>query len=239
MDDSLYVLLQKIREKPGLYIYGMENWLTNFRNFISGYLQRIRDEGNAEYQDCISFWEWEFNEFVAAYYNKSIESEDWFLMILKQTSSDKEAFDKFYELLDKFIELNSERMKNSHVLKFILNPKLDLGVIDELTRISESEMELILPHLILWIEKSDLFIEEPFVKLLIRHSNILIPVIKKKLSILEHNHILKCRILQKLVPELPVEYQKMLVEDLECICSNPTWSEELQDTAKALLDKLK
>lgn len=132
-------------------------------------------------------------------------------------------------------------MSKNRVLKLVPKDKFDNSTLDELMRINESEMELILPELILWIADFNWPVAKDMIRVLIRYPKYLIPIIKDSLALTQNDDILKYWILVKLIPELSIEYQEMLLEDIERIYKYPTLSEESEeicDQAKILLDKI-
>ena len=132
-------------------------------------------------------------------------------------------------------------MNKNDIRALIPKNKFDNSTIDELMKINEFEMELILPELINWIADFNWLIAKDMIKVLIKYPKILIPVIKKSLDISQEDDILKYWILVKLIPELSKEHQKMLLKDIERIYKEPTWREkieEVQNEAKVLIDAI-
>jgi len=109
-------MLQQIRKRPGVYLG--KNSLTALRFFLHGYTFRIVTElwmkrtgldfvttdydyfiqtnDISKYSDCLDG----LDEFVHAYYKEEITVKSCFTVIFENTSSEEEALDKFYELLD-------------------------------------------------------------------------------------------------------------------------------------------
>jgi len=132
-------------------------------------------------------------------------------------------------------------LNKNDIRALIPKNKFDNSTIDELMKINEFEMELILPELINWIADFNWLIAKDMIKVLIKYPKILIPVIKKSLDISQEDDILKYWILVKLIPELSKEHQKMLLKDIERIYKEPTWREkieEVQNEAKVLIDAI-
>ena len=98
--NSVYVILQKIRKMPGIYI-GIKN-IDYLLHCINGYKYRIMDESpNHQWsQDCLDG----FFEFVVSFYNTKAGTLNWNSIILQNTDSQEEAFDKFFELFDVFLD---------------------------------------------------------------------------------------------------------------------------------------
>ena len=132
-------------------------------------------------------------------------------------------------------------MNKNDIIKLIPKNKFDNSTLNELMKISECEMKLVLPELILWIADFNWPIAKDIIPVLIKYPKILIPVIKNSLNISQNDDILKYWILIKLIPELPVEYQHMLLNDIERIYKTPTLSEKnenVQDEAEILFEKI-
>jgi len=105
MDDPLYCILSKVRERPNLYLY--EKSLRYLSNFIRGYTCRAL-ELNPNYHDCLSgkgpTYGVAFEAFVYDYFKTDINStKNWIRIISENSISQAEAFDKFYELMDEFL----------------------------------------------------------------------------------------------------------------------------------------
>jgi len=117
--NSFYYMLQLIRKRPGLYLgvpslnalvhfwHGydcgicVEKWEKETgRNYFDNYDEAIKSGVSSGYNFTSGFL-----EYVADYYNiSSIGGMGWQTIILKNTESDEEAFYKFFELLDIFLE---------------------------------------------------------------------------------------------------------------------------------------
>jgi len=121
--DNIYNMLEKIRETPGLYLkkkslYALSHFWNGFAwgrdveawemstnlNFFENYEEAIsftinRHNKNKHSQiDLIGF-----NEYVHEYYNQPISTKDATTLIIEHSESDEVAFDKFFDLLDEFI----------------------------------------------------------------------------------------------------------------------------------------
>ena len=123
--DSFYFLLQKIREMPGLYL-GKKS-LEALIHFWNGYAIRGNKETWEKETGLNYFEDFEkqpvhltlkmkfepggnyvmdgFNEFVYKHYSCIMPAMSGAWMILEKSNSDEEALDKFFELLDMFLEL--------------------------------------------------------------------------------------------------------------------------------------
>jgi len=103
--DALYDLLTKVYEKPGLII-GQKS-LTILSHFLNGYYWGVADckEIHPETTIMIMHDLWfEFEEFVYMYYGYKITSMSSTGIICKNTTSEEEAFDKYFELLNAFLK---------------------------------------------------------------------------------------------------------------------------------------
>lgn len=95
MDDKkIYDLLITINKTPGLYL-GRKS-LERLSFFIHGYIFR-QTEIDEEYE-CLMLKN--FQKFVENHYN--INTHHWSQIIAFYSSSDEKAFDRFYELLNRF-----------------------------------------------------------------------------------------------------------------------------------------
>ena len=101
--ERLFRLLYKIKENPALYFGGRET-LALLRAFIGGYIERQWEiEKSPEFTYALNG----FQEFVQKKYklgNFTVHS--WDRIIDFYSSSDKEAWDRFYKLLDEFLNEN-------------------------------------------------------------------------------------------------------------------------------------
>ena len=125
-ENSFYFILQEIRKKPGLYL-GSKS-LQSFMQFWHGYVLGIASkewkkstDGRFETQDKVidtvmqhavasnsypldQHFMYGFDEFVHKHYNRNRIAMDASSLILENSSSDEEAFDKFFELFDEFLK---------------------------------------------------------------------------------------------------------------------------------------
>jgi len=98
-------LLKKIYEMPGLYIW--KKSLPFLVHFIGGYSWgedvingHSKDASNAVGSRVLEG----FDEFVYTYYDCKITALNGEALILKNSTSDEDAFDKYFELLDMFLK---------------------------------------------------------------------------------------------------------------------------------------
>lgn len=95
-----YLLLKEIQKNP--YIYVGKLSLERLYAFISGY-QYSERERDPEYRSCLDG----FNEFVSEHYGLHTD-HNWANMIEFFSTSEQEAFNTFYTLLEEFIQNKGE-----------------------------------------------------------------------------------------------------------------------------------
>src|SRR5690554_1976441 len=96
-----YKLLMKIKQRPEMYL-GKKS-ITLLHIFLGGYdLCYYEHFGPAN--DLEQFQQ--FEEFVRLKYNASKSYYNWAGNILNNSTSEEEAFDRFFELLEEFSNLN-------------------------------------------------------------------------------------------------------------------------------------
>ena len=124
--DPFYFLLQKIREKPGLFLgkkslealthfwdgYGYRNFIeswenTTGRDFFENYEEARQSNVGCEPRE--QHFLYGFDAFVHEYYNCEMSTLNGTGLISKNSNSEEEAFDKFFELLDEFLKLTDEQ----------------------------------------------------------------------------------------------------------------------------------
>lgn len=93
--DILYEKLKAIKQKPLIYI--KKKSLSYLRAYIDGYIDR-QCEIDSNYKTDF----FQFSKFIVEYYEVNI-NQGWDKIIEFYSGSDEEAFEKFYELLDKFL----------------------------------------------------------------------------------------------------------------------------------------
>ena len=112
--------------------------------------------------------------------------------------------------------------------KFIPKDKLNLEAIPVLMEISEEEVQPILPELLFCIAEFGWPIGTEVLKVLVRFPNSVVPLIKEILKPIKTdndwliNRYWKYYIITRLIPKLPENSQKLLMEDLQRIIDNPT-----------------
>lgn len=101
--DDLVKILYEIRKKPVLY-FGNRRTLAYLSNFIFGFV--IGQEGtNKEIDGSINWFSpsnGSFQDFVVKKYQITF-SQSWDNIIEFHSSSENEAFDLFFKLLDEFL----------------------------------------------------------------------------------------------------------------------------------------
>lgn len=96
--DSVFNKLKKTRERPEIY-FG-EKSLFLLKAYFDGYIDRQHEIDGKTY-----VWVVGFQEFVQSRYNIT-STQNWSSIIRFYSTSNSEAFDRFYELLDEYFELN-------------------------------------------------------------------------------------------------------------------------------------
>ena len=94
--DRLYDILLDIKNRPELYI-GKPS-LERLYAFIGGYIY-CETLNNSNYVNCLDG----FNEYIAVVYNIKT-SHNWSRIIDFYSTTDDEAFKKFYKHLDDFMK---------------------------------------------------------------------------------------------------------------------------------------
>ena len=117
--DPIYFMSRKIQKDPRRYLEAKS--LTRFEHFMLGYSFRIDMESwekvsNSDFRenydkavlygnsDVIVDTMSGFSEFVHSYYNRELTTLSAAGVILENTDSESDAFDKYFELLDSFIK---------------------------------------------------------------------------------------------------------------------------------------
>ncbi|HMJ65357.1 MAG TPA: hypothetical protein VK615_08390 [Candidatus Binatia bacterium] len=97
-EESIYDLLAHIRRRPGLYIGDPE--LTRLQSFIIGYECGLGRGGLMPRHEEPEFHG--FHDWIARRLGYYESTSGWYKMIRERCVSEREAFDRFYELLDEF-----------------------------------------------------------------------------------------------------------------------------------------
>jgi len=96
---SLFALLQKIRKIPGIYLGAVS--LNALDHFIGGYITKENEIGdNCEIVVCLG----DFKLYVDEVYGRIESAKSAFTVISENTQNDEEAFYKFFELIDEYLE---------------------------------------------------------------------------------------------------------------------------------------
>ena len=121
--DSAIFLLQQIRKRPGLYL-GVKS-LTTLGRFMHGYTFREAAEAwmketGLDFTENYDYFhksfnilvkhpdsfDWrEFDQYIFAHYNVEMGAKSGERIILENSQSEEEAFDKYYELLDLYLNI--------------------------------------------------------------------------------------------------------------------------------------
>jgi len=119
--DPRYLMLQEIRKRPGLFLgkvslealdhflfgYDMREWAYRYKNQTGKEFFENFDEANKtpldnDELDCSN--PDDFNNFVHSHYNHKMSTLNEFSLLSRKCNSDEEAFFKYFELLDQFLE---------------------------------------------------------------------------------------------------------------------------------------
>lgn len=107
MNKELYMIINKVKEKPGLYIG--EPSLSKLYIFILGYIQcmRERDKDSPEF---LSY----FQNYIEVQYkiNKTLIFRHWSDIILFFNANEEEAFFEFYVKMEEYLNLSEEKFKD-------------------------------------------------------------------------------------------------------------------------------
>ncbi|PSF37838.1 hypothetical protein C7H19_07590 [Aphanothece hegewaldii CCALA 016] len=101
---GLFELLSKIKAKPGLYLSHPS--VCELFVFLVGYKTARRELGIEPTEQEIKFYQ-EFHQFIEKEYNLHT-SNSWAKIIMLYCSDEKQGFERFYQLLDKFHSQNKE-----------------------------------------------------------------------------------------------------------------------------------
>lgn len=97
---SSFVVLKMIQAKPMFFLDG-DLSIKRIRSFIVGYECGLAEVG-ASADDSVTLRD--FNDWVADKLEFGESTSGWCNMILTRTESDREAYDRFFELLDQFLK---------------------------------------------------------------------------------------------------------------------------------------
>jgi len=102
--NGLFEILAKIKTKPGMYLG--HSSVSDLFIFLAGYKTARRELGVNPTERELIFHEG-FHEFVQSYYQIH-SSKSWAKIIMLYCSDERQGFDRFFELLEKF-EKSSEK----------------------------------------------------------------------------------------------------------------------------------
>lgn len=102
---NFYDLLEKIREKPGMYL-GSPSVSALF-HFLQGYKVALMEAGISPNKELQEFGE--FQSWLAKRESINI-SASWAKIIIFQSIDERDGFDNFFKFFDEFLEyMHSER----------------------------------------------------------------------------------------------------------------------------------
>ena len=114
--DSIFGLLEKISQKPGLYLGNSS--VTALRHFIVGYKFARQEIGIVPTEIELDFYQ-EFQPWLQRYFHiQTINS--WDKILLFKYVNEEAAFSKFFQLLDEFCQ----RDKNQNIDPMLLDDPL-------------------------------------------------------------------------------------------------------------------
>jgi len=131
-------------------------------------------------------------------------------------------------------------MNCSQLEKLIPKDKFDFEPFPALMIITEEEVKPILPKLLFFVADMNWPIASEMVKVLVRFSESVVPLIKEVLKPTETDEEWKCFIILALIPELSANSQELLLETVQRICDNPTNGEtrgDVWEIAKNYIDR--
>jgi hypothetical protein len=117
-------------------------------------------------------------------------------------------------------------MFDSYLKELIPKDKFDKEVIPKLMQLSEDEISPILPNLLSWTADINWPIAEDIIRVLIRFPYCIVPLIREKLKPTETDEDWKYFIITDLIPQLALEAQKLLTDDISRIIDYPTDGEK-------------
>ena len=106
---SLYTLLDKIHQKPGMYIGSPS--LSSLHMFLCGYAFSRQEQSlplTAEEETFDTFQNWVQQRFSIS------ASVSWAKIILLHAASEQAGFELFYDLWNEFIAEQSDAVVNEH-----------------------------------------------------------------------------------------------------------------------------
>ena len=120
-------------------------------------------------------------------------------------------------------------MEYNELIKLIPKDKFDNNSICKLSELSEDEIKPILPELLFWMADMNWPIAKGIIRVITKFPNSLLPLIKERLKPTEKDEDWKYFIISDLIPQLPVDSQKLLIEDILRIINNPTDGEKISE----------
>ncbi len=99
---KLFEILQKIRNKPGMYIGSTS--VSDLFHFLVGFKTALRELGIAATKEEMDFYR-EFQPWLQKKYHVST-SNSWAKIIMLHCANEQEGFNTFYKLLEEFQNSN-------------------------------------------------------------------------------------------------------------------------------------
>lgn len=116
--------------------------------------------------------------------------------------------------------------------------KFDNSTINDLMKLNEDEISIILPELFNWIKDFNWPIAAEITQVITKFPISLFPLLRKSLRGDEKDEVLKYWVIVKILPKMPIDMQIILCEEIVRICRKPTDSENIEevvDVAKEYL----
>lgn len=108
---GLFDILSKIKARPGMYI-GRSS-VSDLFMFLVGYKTALRELGIKPTPLEVKFYQ-EFHQFVEKKYNLHT-SNGWAKIIMLYCPDEKQGFERFFQLLEEFQELQSQEVHPERV----------------------------------------------------------------------------------------------------------------------------
>ena len=105
MDKNLYNLLKMLHHQYGIFI-GKKS-LDRLMTFVSGYIYCVKERENLQLDFLVNF-----QRFVETYYNiqnNIFLFRNWVEIITFFNTSEEEAFEAFFELLEVYLSADSQK----------------------------------------------------------------------------------------------------------------------------------
>ena len=106
ISSNLLALVEKIRVMPGMYL-GKRS-LVALNHFMGGYSAKEYEIGSDSRIPVVDLRD--FEGYIESLYGLNATTKDAFTLIAENTKSDEEAFQRFFELLDDYLDYKVEEL---------------------------------------------------------------------------------------------------------------------------------